>query len=96
MPTSPAGAVARWISADLHPLLPQARDLESAIIAGLSGRPERALTAPRVTWEGQQYRLDFGASERKRLQRVREKQNAPRSTCRCRSLRRRACSRPTR
>jgi hypothetical protein len=76
--TNPAGAVAKWISADLHPLLPQARDLESAIIAGLSGRPERALTAPRVTWEGQQYRLDFTASERNRLQRVRQKQNAPR------------------
>ena len=75
---SPAGAVARWISEDLHPLLPQARDLESAIIAGLSGRSERALTAPRITWEGQQYRLDFAASERNRLQRVRQKQNAPR------------------
>jgi hypothetical protein len=73
-----AGAVARWVREDLHPMLPQSRDLESAIIAGLSGRPDRALTAPRITWEGQPYRLDFAAAERNRLQRVRQKQDAPR------------------
>ncbi|HEY7285843.1 MAG TPA: hypothetical protein VH497_10390 [Vicinamibacterales bacterium] len=76
--TIPAGVVARWVSEDLHPALPQARDLENAVIAGLSGPSERALTAPRVTWEGQQYRLDFAAAERNRLKRVREKQSAPR------------------
>jgi hypothetical protein len=74
----PSGIVARWMSEDLHPVLPQARDIESAVIAGLSGRADRALTAPRVTWEGQHYRLDFAAAERNRLQRVRLKQNAPR------------------
>jgi len=75
---STAGVIARWLRNDLHPLLPQSRDLESAVISGLSGRPDRALTAPVVMWEGQRYRLDFAAAERNRLRRVREKQNAPR------------------
>jgi hypothetical protein len=47
------------------------------VIAGLSGRPLDVTTARRVTWEGQRYRLDLAAAERNRLQRVREKQQAP-------------------
>ena len=75
---SATGAAARWLRDDLHPLLPPSRDLEGAVIAGLSGPAERAVTAPLVTWEGQQYRLDFAGAERNRLRRVREKQRAPR------------------
>jgi hypothetical protein len=71
------GRVARWLRDDLHPALPAARDMEGAIVAGLSGRTVDAATVRRVTWEGQHYRLDFAASERNRLQRVREKQHAP-------------------
>jgi hypothetical protein len=73
-----AGIVARWLRNDVHPRLPPSRDLESAIVAGLSGPSERALTAPVVMWEGQRYRLDFASAERNRLRRVREKQSAPR------------------
>jgi len=83
--TSPAssaasgpGAVALWLRDDLHPVLPRARDLDSAVIAGLAGPAAGASGAPRVTWEGQLYRLDFGETERNRLQRVREKQRTPR------------------
>jgi hypothetical protein len=73
-----SGAVARWLRQDLHPALPQARDFEAAVIAGLAGRPGSVTGAPRVIWEGQPYRLDLAAAERNRLQRVREKQQAPR------------------
>jgi hypothetical protein len=83
--TSPAplaapgpGAVARWLRDDLHPVLPRARDLESAVIAGLAGPAAGASAAPRVTWEGQLYKLDLSETERSRLQRVREKQRSPR------------------
>jgi hypothetical protein len=71
-----AGGVARWISASLHPVLPATQDVESALVAGASG--PRAQGNLRVTWEGQQYRLDLAAAERQRLERVREKQHAPR------------------
>jgi hypothetical protein len=71
-----AGGIARWLRDDVHPLLPPARDIESAVIAGLAGRAVEAAAVQRVTWEGQRYRLDLTASERNRLQRVREKQGA--------------------
>jgi hypothetical protein len=71
-----AGGVAKWIRTALYPLLPGAHDVESAVIAGLSG-PSIAASGPRVMWEGQAYRLDLAAGERKRLERVREKQRGP-------------------
>ncbi len=71
-----AGGVARWMSASLHPALPAAQDVESALVAGAAGR--RAQDNVRVAWEGQQYRLDLAGAERQRLERVREKQRAPR------------------
>lgn len=72
-----AGGVARWLRERVHPVLPAARDLEGAIVAGLAGRPEAVAGVRRVTWEGQRYRLDLTASEHNRLRRVREKQRAP-------------------
>jgi hypothetical protein len=72
-----AGGVARWLREELHPLMPKARDIDGAIVAGLSGRAGGRDRAPRVVWEGQRYVLDLAASERQRLQRVREKQAAP-------------------
>jgi hypothetical protein len=75
--TGYAGGVARWLRETVHPLMPASSTIEAAFIAGLSGRAISAAAAPRVTWEGQRYRLDLTASEQQRLQRVREKQNAP-------------------
>jgi hypothetical protein len=72
------GAVAAWLRDDLIAALPAGDDLESMVIAAMSGPPSGdGGTAARVTWEGQPYRLDLGAAERRRLQRVREKQQTP-------------------
>ena len=68
------GRVAGWLMTDVRPLLPAARDTEHALIAGLAGPPGNPEAAPRVTWEGQFYRLDLAAAERRRLLRVRERQ----------------------
>jgi hypothetical protein len=69
------GALAAWLRDDLIAGLPAGDDLESTVIVAMSG-PASAEggKAARVTWEGQPYRLDLGAAERQRLQRVREKQ----------------------
>jgi hypothetical protein len=75
--TGYAGGVARWLREEVYPALPASRDVEAAMIAGLAGRPLEARGVPRVTWEGQSYRLDLAASEQNRLRRVREKQRAP-------------------
>jgi hypothetical protein len=72
-----AGGVARWLREVVYPLMPQATDIEGAIIGGLAGRPLDPATARRITWEGQRYRLDLTAAEQQRLRRVREKQAAP-------------------
>ncbi|HEY7289423.1 MAG TPA: hypothetical protein VH583_06260 [Vicinamibacterales bacterium] len=71
--TLTGGGVARWMRESLAPVLPAARDFEGALIAGLGGH-DPTVNAPRVVWEGQQYRLNLAASERNRLRRVREKQ----------------------
>jgi hypothetical protein len=70
------GGIAKWLRDDLYPALPASKDFEGAVIAGLAGR-STAAEAQRVTWEGQQYRLDLAATERNRLGRVREKQQVP-------------------
>jgi len=75
--TGYAGGVARWLREVVYPLMPQATDIEGAIIAGLAGLPLDPATARRITWEGQRYRLDLTAAEQQRLRRVREKQAAP-------------------
>ncbi|HZR23310.1 MAG TPA: hypothetical protein VFA59_06970 [Vicinamibacterales bacterium] len=69
-----AGALAKWIRDDLARALPPSTDVESAVIAALAG--SSASRPAMVTWEGQQYRLDLAGSERQRLRRVREKQDA--------------------
>ncbi len=70
-----AGAVAAWLREDLAAAVRPANTLETTILAAMSGPPsgERSRGAP-LTWEGQAYRLDLGAAELRRLQRVREKQ----------------------
>lgn len=68
-----AGGVALWLRRELLPLLPPSGDIEGRLIAGMAG-PDPGPSAPRVFWEGQQYRLDLAAGERRRLQLVRDKQ----------------------
>ena len=72
-----AGAMARWLRDVLVPAIPRAATDELAVIAAMSGPPSGdGAVARRVTWEGQTYRLDLGAAERQRLQKVREKQES--------------------
>jgi hypothetical protein len=70
-----AGAVARWLRDDLGAAIRPAATMEIAVLAAMSGPPagDTAIARP-VRWEGQAYRFDLGAGERRRLQRVREKQ----------------------
>jgi hypothetical protein len=72
------GALAGWLRNDVIAALPAGDDLESTVIAAMAGPASgEGGAAARVTWEGQRYRLDLGAAERQRLQRVREKQQTP-------------------
>jgi hypothetical protein len=68
-----AGAVAGWFRNDVAAALPLADTVEAAILRGMSG-PASADGAPRLAWEGQAYKLDLGAAERRRLQQVRDRQ----------------------
>jgi hypothetical protein len=68
-----AGAVALWLQQELLPRLPPSADIEGRLIAGMAG-PDPGPSAPRVLWEGQQYRLDFAAGEGRRLQLIRDRQ----------------------
>lgn len=68
-----AGAVAGWFRNDVAAALPLADTVEAAILRGMSG-PASADGAPRLAWEGQPYKLDLGAAERRRLQQVRDRQ----------------------
>lgn len=71
-----AGAVARWIRQELGAALPPADTLEASLVAALSGAREgRAL--PAIEWREIEYRLDLAGTERRRIERVREKQNGP-------------------
>jgi hypothetical protein len=77
------GAVAHWIRGDLLKAAatspwPNYRNggaaTEAAIVAALSGPASATGGVTRLTWEGERYRLDLGAAERLRLERVRVKQ----------------------
>jgi hypothetical protein len=68
-----AGGVAGWFRNDVAAALPLADTVEAAILRGMSG-PASADGAPRLAWEGQPYKLDLGAAERRRLQQVRDRQ----------------------
>ncbi len=69
------GAIANWLRETLK-MLPAAENLDWTLRAALSGPAAGVSGATRLTWEGQRYRLDLGAAERMRLERVREKQEA--------------------
>jgi hypothetical protein len=70
-----AGAIARWLARELAPRLPPAVDLdmESRLILAMAG-PSPGEHAPRVAWEGQEYRVDLPFAERRRMQVIRDKQ----------------------
>lgn len=75
------GGMAAWLRRELLPHLPAASEdaerdvgaIETRLIAGLAG-PDGGPSAPRVLWEGQQYRLDLAAGERHRLLAIRRQQ----------------------
>jgi hypothetical protein len=71
-----AGRVAAWLTDRVVPLLEPAYDTEHTLIGGLAGAATPDGTEHRVTWEGQQYRLDLGQAERRRLEQVRDRQGA--------------------
>lgn len=67
------GELARWIDSELLSSLPAADSAEDALLAAVAG-PANLPGAPRIVWEGQRYRVDFGAAESRRLHLIREKQ----------------------
>ena len=70
-----AGAVARWLHDDVGPAIGMGSDIEAALIKALGGAASADPETPvHITWEGQEYRLDLGFAERRRLERVRQKQ----------------------
>ena len=73
-----AGGIVRWLHDDLLPAVAagSAATLEDAIVAAVAGPPSADGTSARIIWEGQPYRLDLGFAERRRLHRVRERQEA--------------------
>ncbi len=68
-----AGALARWVEQQLSPALPPAADMETRIMLAMSG-PRLGDRAPRIEWEGGQYRIDLPYAEQQRLRAVRDKQ----------------------
>ena len=71
-----AGGVARWLRDEIVRTPAAADTMEAAVLAAMSGGASAAGVAARLTWEGQPYRLDLGGAERRRLQRVRERQES--------------------
>jgi hypothetical protein len=72
-----AGGVARWLRERVVAAIPRGDTIELAVVAAMAGAPSGDGPGARaVTWEGQTYRLDLGAAERKRLQQVRDKQES--------------------
>jgi len=67
------GGVVRWIAQDLRQALPPGDSIDAVVETALAG-PDSTVTAPRIEWEGRRYRIDVAAAERRRLERVREKQ----------------------
>jgi len=68
------GAIAGWLAARV---LDSDAGLEEAVTARLAGPAADPRTATAIEWEGQRYRLDLAAAERRRLTRIREKQGRP-------------------
>jgi hypothetical protein len=70
-----AGALARWVRDAIVGPRRGADTMEAAVLAAMSGGASGdGALARAVVWEGQPYRLDLGAAERRRLAQVRERQ----------------------
>jgi hypothetical protein len=67
-----AGAMAEWLEGHFLPLLPDGDDVEGRIIAAVAGPSNPGV--PRVSWEGQRYRLDLAFAEARHLRVARAKQ----------------------
>jgi hypothetical protein len=71
------GAIARWLQDQVGIVVGPGADAEGAVIKALGGAASGSPETPvHITWEGQEYRLDLGFAERRRLERVRQKQEA--------------------
>jgi hypothetical protein len=68
-----AGGIIRWLDEQLRPAIPAAGSLDEAVEAAVAG-PDESRSAPRITWEGKEYRVDLAAAEARRVRRIREKQ----------------------
>jgi hypothetical protein len=68
-----AGRLALWIDDVLRRAVPPRDTLDTTLIDALSGAPSPPGSPP-IVWEGQAYRLDLAAAERRRLELVRERQ----------------------
>jgi hypothetical protein len=72
-----AGAVARWLRDEIAGPQRPGATIEATVLAAMSGGPSaEGPVARTVIWEGQPYRLDLGAAERRRLEHVRERQES--------------------
>jgi hypothetical protein len=74
-----AGGIARWLHENLRPAIAASTgdgSVESALIAAVAGAASGESAPVHLTWEGHRYRLDLGFAERRRMQRVRERQEA--------------------
>ena len=71
-----AGGVARWLRDEIVRTPAASDTMEATVLAAMSGGPSAAGVSARLTWEGQSYHLDLGGAERRRLQRVRERQES--------------------
>lgn len=68
------GGLVRWLRLALAPAIPDGASFEASLIAALAGPPPAAPQT--VRWEGEDYRFDLAAAERRRLEQVREKQES--------------------
>ena len=78
-----AGAVARWLRNSVAAAMPRADTIELRGAAAACRGPPPGERVPRlVTWEGQPYRLDLGAAERRGFSRCARSRRGCRSTSR--------------
>ena len=69
------GSVATFVRDELVAGTAPAASLELQVLRAVSGPPSGEPSNRPIVWEGESYRLDLGAAELRRLQRVRDKQD---------------------
>jgi hypothetical protein len=68
------GELAQWLQSQLRPVLGSGDRFDEALLEALAGSAE-ASPAVSISWEGQVYRFDLVATERRRLYRGRRRQD---------------------